>query len=132
MSNLKPFKPGEIRAVENGKKGGLKTAEAKREKKQLKEVIKILLDIEPGEQKKKELLDKYKDINAEEITMRFLILEKQLQKALDGDLRATQFICEITGELPNEQDLKREPILPVFNIQVVDNKEVEKEFLKYM
>lgn len=39
MNNLKPYKKGDIRAVENGRRGGLKSGESKKEKKLLKEEI---------------------------------------------------------------------------------------------
>ena len=130
-SNLKPFNTiAESEQREIAKMGAKRSAEVRREKKELKEVVKILLDTEPGEKEKKELLERYK-LDPGEITTRLMLLDRQLQKALKGDLKSCEFICEIANELPKEE-IEHEVKLPIFNIEVVDNSEVQKEFEKLM
>lgn len=59
-----------------------------------------------------------------------MILLKQMEKALKGDINSAKFIVDTTGEKPKE-NINVETKLPIFNIEVTDNKELEKEFGKY-
>lgn len=127
--NLKPYKPGDKRAIENGRKGAFKSAESKRQQKRLKEITNILLNNKPSQEQQQELLKKYDNIKAEDITIKTLLIDKQIQKAIKGDTKAFNFICDILGEL---QDKELEEVkLPIFNIQVVDNSEMVKCFEQY-
>ena len=130
METLKPFEPGTDRAIENGKKGGLKSAETKRNKKLFKEVIKELLNQEINKDDKTDLIKRYPNLDIESISIRTLLLDKQIQKALKGDTKACDFILNVSGEKPKEDDIK-DTILPVIKVDIVDNTELEKEFQKY-
>lgn len=127
--NLKPYRPGELRAVENGQKGRTKKAENEKERKKLKDVVKMLLDMEIKPKEKEKLLSKYNELEPNEFCFRTLIIDKLIEKALNGDTKACTLIFELSGETPNEND-PGEVKLPIFNIEVVDNSHLEKEFFK--
>ena len=55
---------------------------------------------------------------------------KQLEKAVKGDINSAKFLVDTTGEKPKEE-ITGEVKLPIFNIEVTDNKDLEKEFEKY-
>lgn len=128
--NLKPYKPGEQRAKENGIKGALKSNETKKQRKKAKEIIKILLNMEPGEQEKKEMLKKYNSIDPGEINYLALLIDKQIQKALKGDINAAKFLLDYSGEKPVEE-IETETKLPITFIELADNSEVKREFEFY-
>ena len=68
-NNLKPFEKGSNRAVENGKKGGLASAEVRKEKKVFKEVVKELLNQDIAEGEKAELKEIYPYLDIENVSM---------------------------------------------------------------
>lgn len=132
MSNnsLKPFISGS-NAIENGRKGGIKSVEERRKKKFFKEVVKDILNQKPTNEEIKELQEKYPLLDIEDITIRTLLIDKQVRKALKGDTKACEFILSVSGEKPKETEEQIETRPPIFNIQVVDNSHLQKEFEKY-
>lgn len=125
-NNLQPFESG-TKAVESGRKGGIKSGEEKRKKKLFKEVVKDILDQKPSKEEIEELKKKYSSIDIEEISIRTLLIDKQVQKAKKGDTKACEFILDLCGERPKENE-DTEVKLPYFHIEVVDNSELQKEF----
>lgn len=129
-NSLKPFESGN-NAIENGRKGGIKSVEERRKKKFFKEVVKDILNQKPTNEEIKELQNKYPSLNIEDINYRTLLIDKQMKKALKGDTKACEFILNVSGEKPKETEEEYEPRIPIFNIQVVDNSELKKKFEKY-
>lgn len=129
-SNLKPYEAGESRAIENGKKGGLKSGEARKKQKHLKQMLQIMLDSKAPPEEKAKLLREFNELESEDITYRALIIYKQMEKALAGDTKAAAFIAKISGEIPKEAEEEREVKLPIFNIEVVDNSHLKEVFYK--
>lgn len=125
--NLKPYKKGDERAIQNGKKGAMNSANSRKQKKMFKEIAKSLLNHDIPDKDKIELLSKYNDLEPDEICYRTLIIMKQLEKAINGDLRSCEFIMETAGEKPKE-DEDIEVKLPYFHIEIVDNDEVKEEW----
>ncbi len=85
-------------------KAGKASGKARREKRDMKESLSILLDlaIKSGaviDPKDKELLSEVKGKN---LTVSDAILIAQIQKALKGDLRAAEFIRDTSGQKPIE------------------------------
>lgn len=115
--------------MKTAKKDGLKKAENEKERKKLKDVVKMLLDMEIKPKEKEKLLSKYNELEPNEFCFRTLIIDKLIEKALNGDTKACTLIFELSGETPNEND-PGEVKLPIFNIEVVDNSHLEKEFFK--
>ena len=101
--NLTPVR-SKKEAREKGKLGGLKSGEARREKKLFKEEILKRM----GE----------KDWND--------IVDKLIERAKKND-KSFEILRDTIGQKPKEE-VEHEVKLPVFNIEVVDNSELEKEF----
>ena len=59
-----------------------------------------------------------------------MIIIKQIEEARKGNLNSAKYLDEITGEKPSD-NVNIETKLPVFNIEVADNKELEKKFGEY-
>ena len=89
-SGLKPFTSDQDReqARINGAKGGRKSGETKRRRKAFSEAFDVLLS--------KEFIDR----NGNEITGIEALAAKVYQEAMDGDMRAAQFIRDTCGEMP--------------------------------
>lgn len=90
IDNLKPFTSDQSheKAVENGRKGGKASGEAKRRRKAMKEALDELLS------------RKYVDRNGNEIQGVEAVSAKVFQQAMDGNLKAAQFIRDTIGEMP--------------------------------
>ena len=101
--NLTPVR-SKKEAREKGKLGGIKSGEARREKKLFKEEILKRM----GE----------KDWND--------IVDKLIERAKKND-KSFEILRDTIGQKPKEE-VEHEVKLPVFNIEVVDNSELEKEF----
>lgn len=115
--------------MKTAKKDGLKKAENEKERKKLKDVVKMLLDMEIKPKEKEKLLSKYNELEPNEFCFRTLIIDKLIEKALNGDTKACTLIFELSGETPNEND-PGEVKLPIFNIEVVDNSHLKEVFYK--
>lgn len=116
--------------MRTAKKDGLKKAENEKERKKLKDVVKMLLDMEIKPKEKEHLLSKYNLLEPNDLCIRTLIIDKLMEKALNGDIKACTMIFELSGETPNENDPEGVK-LPIFNIEVVDNSHLKKVFEEY-
>lgn len=88
QENLKPVRSKE-EARERGKNGGIKSGEARRAKKTMKEMLDYLLEKEIANQK-----------TGESVTYREAILTSCIKKAIKGDVKAAQFVRDTAGEAP--------------------------------
>lgn len=130
MANEQNLRPSEYKlSREEAKKGGINSGIARRKKADFIRVAKALLDCDVSE-KEKEQIRKTFPIGDEEISYRTMIIIKQIEEARKGNLNSAKYLDEITGEKPSD-NVNIETKLPIFNIQVTDNKELEKEFDKY-
>lgn len=92
--NLKPIKKGELskdEAKTRGSKGGKRSAEVRREKKTMKEMLDYLLS--------KEITNK----KGEKATALEAIMTAAIKKAIQGDVRAAQFVRDTIGENPTQK-----------------------------
>ena len=85
------FKSGE-QAAKAGAKGGIASGKAKRERKAMREALEEILSREYVE---KETGDK--------VDGSTLIMAKAFKNALNGDMRAIEFIRDTLGEKPTEK-----------------------------
>lgn len=104
QQNLKPLTPEKAR--EYGSRGGKKSGEAKRKKKEMRETLRELLDMGANAANKEALSVR----GEEQITNRMLLCISMMDKALNGDVRAAEFIRNTAGEEPisklDEEKLK--------------------------
>lgn len=89
--NLKPFSERtESEQKEIRSKGGKKSGEVRRAKKTMRELLDYLLE--------KEITNK----KGEKATTKEAILVSAIKKAIEGDIRALQFIRDTIGEMPKQ------------------------------
>ena len=99
------FRSGD-EAVKSGKKGGVASGVARREKKALKTTLETLLSM-PIEDGKLEDVDKIKSLaslDGKNISVQEAIVLKALQKALNGDIKAFNAIADILKQGTSESD----------------------------
>ena len=109
--SLTPF-DNPTKAAEYGRMGGIKSGEVKREKKAMKEIAEIVLGLQTKEGKEVKLenvkkLDDLFEIDEEtgkltpkNMSVGEIIVLRQAQKAMKGDLDAARFVRETSGQNP--------------------------------
>jgi hypothetical protein len=106
MANEKNLKknsertPSELR--EMTRKGGIKSGEARRNKKTMREALEILMfDVEVDEAAKDKL--RGAGISEKDFNNQMLITLGLMKKAREGDVQAYNAICAMIGEKPAEK-----------------------------
>lgn len=99
---------------EMGRKGGIKSGEAKRQKKAMKETLEILLSMPLKKNKCYEVeeIQSFGQLKGKNIDVQTAILIKQIQRALSGDLPAAEFVRDTSGQKPKD-DLNISGAMPV-------------------
>ena len=94
--------------------GQLKGTETKRRKKSMKSVLELLLKMPVGKGKVCEVeeIKNFASLAGKNISVEEAIIIKQIQRALKGDLNATQFIRDTSGQKP-EDNLNITELKPV-------------------
>lgn len=95
-NNLKP--PTHEEAVERGRKGGTKKGENYKKRKAMKETIEMILSLDATPKQRTTL--KEMGVDSEDLTIQTAVLFAQTLKALDGDLKAAEFLRDTAGEQP--------------------------------
>lgn len=115
--NLIPFTSDQSReeAKENGRKGGIASGKARREKKAFKETLETLLsmNMENGEGISVDDITSFKGIKGQNISVQEAILIAQVQKAMKGDTRAAEYVRDSIGQKPTDK-IEADFIVPVF------------------
>lgn len=99
MANEKNLIPANKRSLsearENGRKGGLKSGEARRKKKSMKQVANYLLSLPVVEELQEEMIQS--GIAVDETDNQTALVFSMMQRAIKGNVTAAQFIANITG-----------------------------------
>lgn len=99
--NLRPpYSPSEAR--ENGRKGGLKSGESKRKKKEFREILEAAFDIIARDKDGNIVLN---PDDKKRMSYREAVALKLRNKCLNGDLRAIELSLKITGELTETMNI---------------------------
>jgi hypothetical protein len=111
--NLKTPSPSEARS--RGRKGGIASGKARREKKLFRETLETLLSMPMKDGKDVSIDDikSFASIKGQNISVQEAILIAQIQKAMKGDTRAAEYVRDSIGEKPTE-NMKMAMELPVF------------------
>ena len=96
MQNLKPFT--KENAAEMGRKGGVASQKAQKKKKKLKQCLAAILELEPSERNKDTLIDM--GLEDDEFSNQMILAAAMFNKAASGDVRAAEFIRDLTGQQP--------------------------------
>ena len=85
---------------ENARKAGKASGEARRRKKDMKERLQILLSmsIKDGKGADVEKIKSFGDLKNKNITVEDAILVAMIQKALKGDVQASNFVRDTSGQ----------------------------------
>lgn len=94
QENLIPFR-SEEEAREKGRKGGVASGEARRQKKAVAEYLKLMMDSDAPEAVADNLQAKIKGLQGEDITLTAAMAYKQIEKAIKGDIEAAKWITEL-------------------------------------
>lgn len=100
--------------VENGRKGGIASGEAKRKKAEMKKTLEMLLTM-PLQNKKcyeVEEIQSFAQLKGKNVTVEAAMMIRQIQRALAGDLASAEFIRDTSGQKPTN-DLNVTGALPV-------------------
>ncbi|MGN0905876.1 MAG: hypothetical protein ACI4NM_01905 [Bullifex sp.] len=95
-------------ARELGRLGGLKSAEVRRAKRDMKESLNILLGmpLKKGKPADIEAIRNFAALNGKNVSVEQALLIRQIQKALKGDTGALQFIRDTSGQgIANRVDI---------------------------
>lgn len=106
MANVQNLKtPSTKEARIRGKKGGIASGKARREKKQFKETLETLLSMamEDGKEMAVEDITSFKGIKGQNISVQEAILIAQIQKAMKGDTRAAEYVRDTIGQKPSDK-----------------------------
>jgi hypothetical protein len=115
--NLTPFTSDQSReeAVKNGRKGGIASGEAKREKKEMRDFAKLVFD---------ELVKDKK--SGAELPTRYAMVKRLVQKVLkDGDVSAFRELTKVAGEMPKDEE-QNAPVVVIVNTSEKGAKAMER------
>lgn len=85
-------------AAEMGRRGGIAAQKTIKRKKHLRDSLKTILSLEPNDRNKQKLSDM--GIPDDEMTNEMLMAIAMFQKAIKGDVRAAEYIRDLTGQQP--------------------------------
>ena len=89
---------------EMGRIGGIKSGEAKRRKKAMKEALAVLLEMpmKKGKIVDTEAIKNFAALRGRNISVNDAILIAQVQRALQGNVQSAEFIRDTSGQKPVE------------------------------
>ena len=107
--NLKPIQenitPEQQREISS--KGGKASAEAKRQRKEMREMIQDIFEIGIKKGKVADDIKSLEDAKGKNLTVGQALVLAQVKKAMTGDTRALEFLRDTMGEKPtNKQEIK--------------------------
>lgn len=97
-SNLKPVRTEE-EAREKGRRGGIKSGEARRRKRDMKKAAQLLMGLEISSPKLQEQVKSF-GVDDEDVNNQMAVLVSMFLQATKGNVRAAEFIRDTMGENP--------------------------------
>lgn len=85
-------------AVERGRAGGIKAAQTRAKRKKIKDCLTAILELPVDERNKQKLSEL--GIQEDDMSNQMLLSVAIFQKAARGDVRAAEYIRDITGQQP--------------------------------
>lgn len=115
--NLDHFTSDQSReeAVKNGRKGGIASARARREKKAMRETLEALLSLQmkSGRAVDLETVKSFAALKGKNISVQEAVSLAMIQKAMKGNVRAAEWVRDTAGQKPVE-NMNMNMNLPVF------------------
>ena len=105
----------EREAKEKGRRGGIASGKARREKKAMRETIEALLSMpmKSGKAADVEAVKNFAELKGKNITVQEAMTIAMLQKAMKGNVKAAEWIRDTAGQKPVE-NMNMNMNLPVF------------------
>lgn len=112
MANIENLRPGEHElTVEEAKKGGRASGEARRRKKNMKECLQLLLSLDVKNPKVREQMAKL-GITDEQMTNEMAMMVSAMNKATKGDMQAMNFVRDTSGQtITNKLAVEKAPTI---------------------
>lgn len=117
--NLKPCRTTE-EARERGRKGGINSGKRKKEKRKLKEIAEMLLDMKAPDDIITRFEQLYPDLNAKEMTNRLAIIQRLILNALAGDNKAFELLRDQIGEKPKEEIVNTNQNINITDAKIIN------------
>lgn len=132
IKNLKPFKKGQVsreQAVINGRKGGIRAAQVKKERKTCKEILLMISEFTPKTEVVESLKKIFPELKNDDITYKTVMTLKQMEKALKGDTEAFKVCRDTMGEKPTDKVEQKTEVKVKSGLSNKELKEVAKTLL---
>ena len=132
IKNLKPFKKGQVsreQAVINGRKGGIRSAKVKKERKTCKEILQMISEFTPKTEVVESLKKIFPELKNDDITYKTVMTLKQMEKALKGDTEAFKVCRDTMGEKPTDKVEQKTEVKVKSGLSNKELKEVAKTLL---
>lgn len=100
--NLRKINLTHDEATRNGKKGGEASGKSRRKKKQMKDMLEYILQLEVTDDDLRGEMRRM-GIDDEQMTINALTCYAMVRKAVDGDTKAAEFIALMTGQKPQDK-----------------------------
>lgn len=101
LINILDRSPEERAAM--GRKGGLKTQEINRKRRNAQEIMQLLLNAKITQDKAREKLGEYADFLPDGATLADLVNLRQIIEAAEGSTKAAEYVRDTSGDKPVER-----------------------------
>ena len=132
IENLKPIKKGQLskeEAKKRGKKGGLASVQARRQRKTCKEILLMISEFTPKTEVVESLKKIFPELKNDDITYKTVMTLKQMEKALKGDTEAFKVCRDTMGEKPTDKVEQKTEVKVKSGLSNKELKEVAKTLL---
>jgi hypothetical protein len=106
MANRKNLRPQPIKthedAVKKGRAGGIKSGEARRKKRDMKEMVRLILNLEAPEKVRQALIET--GLDPTDATVNAQIISSIVDQATGGDIDAARFLRDTAGYNAYDQE----------------------------
>ena len=121
MANEQNLIPNEARTPEqrreNASKAGIASGKARRQKKQMHELVSLMLDSKPTEKQAAALMKNFPDLEGEDLTIASSMVAGQIKSAINGNTKAFLALNELNNKGKAKDD-NREWTIPITDITV--------------
>lgn len=95
--NLKPIQQSSEEATKNGRKGGIASGKARREKRTFREIAEMIGAM-PANERTRENVKKVVRMKDKDISYDVAIVVNNVMRAVNGDARAADWLSRVKGE----------------------------------
>lgn len=113
--NLKPVRTSE-EAKKRGRNGGIKSGEARRRKKDMYQITKMMLDSQLNASNKKQVKKIAGDLPDEAMTVNAMMVAGQIKSAINGNTRAFKALAEFQTKAEASEQKEEKYTIPITDI----------------